>query len=199
MDAANENLRDVFDLCSPDNDGFIVTDFLANKLAHQFNDKTLDRIQEVLDPERQGRISFEQFCGAINKLQDSNELTEPPLKVQIHVDCDDDSISDPENTYNEYDIEDEVAPAEMESFEAYGESPQKLNPTKTPENNSEYFKRHGSFRRSHRRTHSWNTRQGSLPNTSFPQEIAHEETSSISSEYDDLSEKVDILQVNTLY
>nr|CAB3265355.1 rab11 family-interacting protein 3-like [Phallusia mammillata] len=187
------DLQEVFDLCSPDGDGFIVTEYLANKLEHQFNDQTVDKIQEVLDPQRQGRISFEQFCGAVVELQNGPviEIENLPNK---NLPEDDASISDPENTYNEYDLVDEEVEAnEMESFEAFGESPQKLSPVKTHEAAPpEYFVRRSSMRKSHRRSHSWNNRPGLALNQ--PSEPQLDDTSSVSSEYEDLSEKVEILQ-----
>lgn len=194
MAESDEELREVFDLCSPDGDGFIVTEYLAQKLEHQFNDQTVDKIQEVLDPHQKGRISFEQFCGAVVELQNGT-VNENQLALNKSIYNDDGSISDPENTYNEYDlVDEEVEVTEMESFEAFGESPQKLSPNKTLDGGTEHFIRRSSLRKSHRRSHSWNNRAGlPLTQTAEPQ---MEDTSSISSEYEDLSEKVEILQVN---
>ncbi|XP_076822216.1 uncharacterized protein LOC143468734 [Clavelina lepadiformis] len=187
------NLRGVFDLCNPDGNGYILTEYLADKLSEQFSDQSsLITIQNALDPERKGRISFDEFCDAVNTLQDTS-VVRHPAKPGFYREDDDGDSSDPENTYNEYDIpEDDSIAGEMENFEAVGESPHNLSPIKMHESNSEQFKRHGSFRRSHRRAHSWNMRaqNGSL---SFEPQCEGE-TSSVSSEIDDLHDKVDSLQ-----
>nr|XP_002125619.1 rab11 family-interacting protein 3-like [Ciona intestinalis] len=187
MAGDGEQLRGVFELCNPDGDGYILTEYLAHNLAEQFNGKALDAIQEVLDPEREGRISFEQFCSAVNHLQGGNLKDQTQGRSE-----DEESVSDPENTYNEYDIPEDELVTEMENFEAFGESPKHLSPNRPYDARSDNFERHGSFRRSHRRAHSL-TPGRMLPSVPLSYDKC-EDTSSVSSEFEDLSEKVDSLK-----
>lgn len=45
-------LQRVFELCCPDNEGFILTNSLINNLSELLNDHDLDTIKRVLDPKR---------------------------------------------------------------------------------------------------------------------------------------------------
>nr|XP_039269351.1 rab11 family-interacting protein 4B-like [Styela clava] len=243
-------LQKVFELCGPDEEGYILTDFLADKLAEQLDNQDLDTIKGVLDPKRRGKISFDQFKTAIAEIQESSDqvtsLPEPSADYRINgsgltediehcslnklIDNDekirhgspgpessfqpktstpyykDDeaSISDPENTYNEYDVPDcdDMAHSVngddfMESFEAVGESPNGFKSRRNPEHLSlpqeSNFRRHGSMRRSHRRAHSL-TMRGASPGLVSDDPSLLDETSSVTSDLEDLSEKVDILQ-----
>lgn len=186
---ADTQLRGVYDLCSPDSDGFIVTDTLARKLADQFNDQAVGEIRNTLDPDNKGRISFEEFCGAVNQLQHraSKSSSEAPA-------VEEDALSDPEHTYNEYDItEDELLANEMENFEAFGESNDTLSPSRPKDGDGPGFIRHSSIRRSHRRNRSWNMQNATPP--ALNGSLLNDDNSSVSSELDDLSEKVDNLKV----
>ena len=180
----NSELKNIFDLCGPDDKGFISTAHLSNRLAQQFNDQALVTLQELLDPHQVGKISFEQFCQAVTELHNKNVQTKSSEYL-------DDDSSDPENTYNEYDIDDEIS--EMDNLEVIGESPN-LSPIKSHDT-SENFRRNSSFRRSHRRNRSWNMKAGSNGSEAKLFENACDETSSVASEYEDLSEKLDKLQV----
>ena len=177
-------LKRVFELCNPDKEGFILTKYLADKLAQQFSDQDLATVQEALDPDKIGRISFAQFCQAVTALQGK----EPQKKVESSADFDDNDSSDPENTYNEYDIpEDEIS--EMENLEIPISSPH-LSPIKAHDL-TDPFRRKNSVRRSHRRVHSWSMKAPDYQ----PAENTCDDTSSIASEYEDLSEKLDKIQV----
>jgi len=190
---ADTQLRGVYDLCSPDSDGFIVTDTLARKLADQFNDQAVGEIRNTLDPDNKGRISFEEFCGAVNQLQSISTAAASKSSSEGRVAAEEDSLSDPEHTYNEYDItEDELLANEMENFEAFGESNDTLSPSRPKDGDGPGFIRHSSIRRSHRRNRSWNMQAATPP--ALNGSILNDDNSSVSSELDDLSEKVDNLK-----
>ena len=180
-------LKDIFNLCGPDQEGYILTAYLSEKLDQQFNDQDLNALQDVLDPGRVGRISFEQFCHAVTALHNKKLKT-----YTSSAELGEDDSSDPETTYNEYDIpEDEIY--EMNNLEVIGESPH-LSPIKSHEP-ADPFKRNGSFRRSHRRVKSWNLKSnGSSESRQF--DTTCDDTSSVASDYEDLSEKLDKLQVS---
>lgn len=181
MEFDDSQLHSIFELCSPDKDGFILTDFLAKKLAQQFSDPTLVTVQDALDPDKVGRISFKQFCNAVTTLQ-SNQS---PKVIDQPTGVDDNDSSDPENTYNEYDIPED----EMDNIDGLGDSPH-LSPIKAHDS-PDVFKRSGSFRRSHRRVRSW-TSKSNGKSSLFENS---DETSSVASEFEDLSEKIEKLQV----
>jgi len=186
-DFDKSQLKDIFDLCGPDHKGFIFTEYLFDKLAQQFSDQDLTALQDVLDPNRVGKISFQQFCHAVTTLHAGRDLE---TKINFQEFKDDDS-SDPETTYNEYDIpEDEIN--EMNNLEVIGESPH-LSPVKSHDTNDS-FKRNSSFRRSHRRVRSWNLKSNNGTELKSYENTC-DETSSIASDYEDLSEKLDKLQV----
>ena len=186
-DFDKSQLKDIFDLCGPDHEGFIFTEYLSDKLAQQFDDQDLTALQDVLDPGRVGRISFQQFCRAVTTLHGGKESE----TVKISQEFRDDDSSDPETTYNEYDIpEDEIN--EMNNLEVIGESPH-LSPVKFHDT-SDVFKRNSSFRRSHRRVRSWNLKANNGGDLKSHENTC-EETSSVASDYEDLSEKLDKLQV----
>lgn len=50
--AGGNNLNDMFELCSPDRDGYILTDSLVGKLAEQLDGNDLMTLKTVLDPKR---------------------------------------------------------------------------------------------------------------------------------------------------
>ena len=188
MDFNDSQLRSIFELCSPDSEGFILTDYVAEKLAQQFTDPALTVIQDALDPDRLGRISYDQFCNAVATLQSKQAIK----TIDQHVHVDDNDSSDPENTYNEYDIPDDEI-SEMDNIDGISESPH-LSPIKSQEY-PDFFKRNGSFRRSHKRVRSWAAKSS----TKSTLVEACDETSSITSEFDDLSEKIEKLQVSHVF
>lgn len=168
-----DELRHVYDLCCPDVDDFILTKVLVEKLSGQFDKNILSKIKEIVDPQKKGKISFDDFCSAICQLNPT--VNKETLK-------EDEPVSDAEFTYNEYDIAEEDIVSDMENLKAFGES---ISPI-----SSKDFSR-SSLRKSHRRNRSW-----------APQHISNsshiDDSSSVSSEIDDLVEKVDFLQVNSL-
>lgn len=50
--AGGNDLNDMFELCSPDQDGYILTDSLVGRLAEQLDGNDLLTLKTVLDPKR---------------------------------------------------------------------------------------------------------------------------------------------------
>lgn len=138
--AGGNDLNDMFELCSPDQDGYILTESLVGKLAEQLDGNDVMTLKTALDPKSEGKISFRQFTSAITSMTDngcllgqSSEHIHPEMsnlpdnyKFQPHPPVAENNVckdhsrassvnltkddygssSEPESTYNEYDLPD---------------------------------------------------------------------------------------------
>ncbi|KAM9296445.1 rab11 family-interacting protein 4 isoform 2-T2 [Gastrophryne carolinensis] len=76
-----QRLRQVFDVCDEDADGFIaVADFID--LGQQFiQGEEVEKLVSFLDPNELGRISFKDFCRGVLAIKGCNELLRGVLSV----------------------------------------------------------------------------------------------------------------------
>ena len=176
-------LRIYYDLCTPDANDCILTEVLINRLSTQLDHQSLDELKVTLDPEQKGRISFDDFCSAFN---DSKTKQSANLTTNHHVEEDTDS----ELTFNEYDTDKEDGIDGMENLEGFGESMNALSPIAS-RNGGFNGRRNSSVRRSHRRNKSW-APQNNI-NSNSPSHL--DDNVSVSSDFDSLQDKVDVLQV----
>ncbi|XP_075705521.1 rab11 family-interacting protein 4-like [Rhinoderma darwinii] len=74
-------LREVFDVCDEDADGFIrVEDFID--LGQQFtHGEEVEKLAKYLDPNDLGRINFKDFCQGVLAIKRCDELLKGVLRV----------------------------------------------------------------------------------------------------------------------
>ncbi|XP_064624961.1 rab11 family-interacting protein 4-like isoform X2 [Lineus longissimus] len=77
-----ERLRQVFDVCDPQNNGYITVEKFISLAKDHFGadeeGEELDQIIEVLDPQRDGKIHFQDFCVGVQKVFELNEALQSP-------------------------------------------------------------------------------------------------------------------------
>ncbi|XP_071129565.1 rab11 family-interacting protein 4A-like isoform X2 [Mytilus edulis] len=101
-----DKLRDIFDVCDEDKEGFITIDHFKNLAKEHFGTESdgqeIIGIIQLLDPDGKGKISFDEFCSGVEQITDIRSPTSTPIQKK-----------DPFSTLN-FDLLGDVSPTECQ-------------------------------------------------------------------------------------
>ncbi|XP_052070144.1 rab11 family-interacting protein 4A-like isoform X3 [Mytilus californianus] len=101
-----DKLRDIFDVCDEDKEGFITIDHFKNLAKEHFGTESdgqeIIGIIQLLDPNGKGKISFDEFCSGVQQITDIRSPTSTPIQKK-----------DPFSTLN-FDLLGDVSPTECQ-------------------------------------------------------------------------------------
>ncbi|CAG2248227.1 RAB11FIP3_4 [Mytilus edulis] len=104
-----DKLRDIFDVCDEDKEGFITIDHFKNLAKEHFGTESdgqeIIGIIQLLDPDGKGKISFDEFCSGVEQITDIRSPTSTPIqkKDPFHFKFCQETSEASAYTFNEYD------------------------------------------------------------------------------------------------
>lgn len=79
-----DKLREIFNVCDENQEGFITIDHFKNLAKEHFGTETEGQeiigIVQLLDPDGKGKINFEEFCSGVQQITDIRSPTSTPIQ-----------------------------------------------------------------------------------------------------------------------